>query len=169
MTAMLIHPSTEFDLRGTARQSHWKTFSWRSRQTFKRPLLRSQPIWNKDTDQTFHNKTTSKKVFLLFTFKIFSFKCRYFPLPQPMSIKTPPGEKLCTNCSTCGHGECLVSLKWFAISSYTLWTFSSSNFDGYSMASELLTVFTLNASFSLKVSHTILYLHSQGSLFRLKT
>lgn len=47
-----------------------------------------------------------------------------------MSTSTLPMSNCWINALTWGHGECLVSLKWFAISLYTLWTFSNSQSDG---------------------------------------
>lgn len=49
------------------------------------------------------------------------------PLTQPMSSSSDPLVKLLRKSCTCGQGECRVSLKWLAISSYTRWTFSTSN------------------------------------------
>ena len=44
---------------------------------------------------------------------------RYLPFPQPTSKITAPGSWDSTKFFTFGHGLCLVSLKWLAISSYT--------------------------------------------------
>ena len=43
----------------------------------------------------------------------------YFPFPQPTSMRRPPRGMASKKSSTFGHGECRVSLKWPAISSYT--------------------------------------------------
>lgn len=146
ITAILMHASTDLDRIGTARQSHWNTLNCRCRHTFNKPLLRSQPI-----------------------FRIAPLDDKYLPLPQPMSTRILPAAKLITNCSTWGHGEWRVSLKWLAISSYTLCTFSNSNLEGLYWASHSpFALVSVAVARSRCVSQSDLNSHSHGSCFKLQ-
>lgn len=105
---MLMQPSMELDFIGRYKQSHWKMLKPLSQQTFSRPWLRSQPIWN---IQEIEKKNFRKIVSMKVTFTMESFSGKYFPLPQPMSTTMLPLVNDSIKCLTFGQGEWRVSLK----------------------------------------------------------